>query len=82
VTAATQPSTGGINALRLDADRARDELADRLGEVRSRLAPKELAKSASLTVREHRNQFVIAAGSTLVAVAGIIALVVRTKRRG
>jgi hypothetical protein len=82
VTGPEPSETAGINVLRLDADQTRDELAERLGEIQDRLTPRELVRSASLTISENRRQFMLAAGGVLLATAGVIALVVTRRRRG
>jgi Protein of unknown function (DUF3618) len=72
----------GEQTLRLDADRTRDELGAVLEEVRRRLAPKELARSAAGSLRKHPRQLAggIAAGAAVVT--GIVVLTQRAKRRG
>jgi hypothetical protein len=72
----------GEQTLRLDADRTRDELGAVLEEVRRRLTPKDLARSAAGSLRKHPLRLAggIAAGAAVVT--GIVVINQRAKRRG
>jgi ElaB/YqjD/DUF883 family membrane-anchored ribosome-binding protein len=80
--AATPGANAGEHTLRLDADRTRDELADVLVEIRHRLAPKELARSATDSLRRHPKQVAGVIAATAGIVTGIVLLTRRATRRG
>lgn len=76
------PDTAGINAVRLDADRTRDELAGTLDEIESRLKPRELWNSITLTFQKRPVPFVGATVGAIGAIAGLIALSSRRRNNG
>jgi hypothetical protein len=69
-----------LPSLRLDADRAREELEDTLDEIERLVHPKELLAAATKVVRGH---LAVSAGvaTALIALAGI-AIAIRVRRTG
>ncbi|MCU1406597.1 MAG: hypothetical protein JWQ43_2900 [Glaciihabitans sp.] len=68
----------GINALRLDADRARDDLEQTLGEIEARLNPqrviqpiKKAVSAVSAAYKKQPVEFIATAVGIIGAVAGL-----------
>jgi hypothetical protein len=75
-----EPSgSAGVNAVRLDADRTRDELERTLNQIESRLAPKELWRSVTLTFKERPLRVVAVGAGFVLAVGGLITRAVRRR---
>jgi ElaB/YqjD/DUF883 family membrane-anchored ribosome-binding protein len=76
----------GINALRLDADRAREDLEKTLDEIESRLNPQRViqpvkrAVNSVKTAYENRPvEFIAAAAGVVGTIGGLIALAARSR---
>jgi hypothetical protein len=73
-----EPSgSAGVNTVRLDADRTRDELERTLNQLESRLAPKELWKSVTLTFKQHPSRVLAVSAGFALAIGGLITRAVR-----
>ncbi|MCU1586244.1 MAG: hypothetical protein JWM49_2800 [Microbacteriaceae bacterium] len=73
-----EPSgSAGVDTVRLDADRTRDELERTLNQIESRLAPKELWKSVTLAFRERPVRAAAVSGGIALAIGGLITRAVR-----
>jgi hypothetical protein len=75
-------TTGGINAVRLDADKTREQLRATLDEIEHRFTPAELWRSVTLTYKKRPVPFVSTVAASVGAIAGLIALSVARKNRG
>jgi len=75
------PPDAGINAIRLDADRTRDELERTLEEIERRLDPRIRIESVKRAYRKRPVEFIAAAGVALGAVAALITWAVRSAHR-
>jgi hypothetical protein len=79
----------GINVLRLEAERSRDELESTLDELGERLNPRRVtepvvgaAKSVARRVRGvDRTTLVAASTATVIAVGGVVAWIAKAARR-
>jgi hypothetical protein len=69
----------GIDTVRLDADRTREELERTLNQIESRLAPKELWKSVTLTFKERPLRVVAVSAGFALVIGGIITRAVRRR---
>ncbi len=71
----------GINALRLDADRTRDELERTLEEIERRLDPRPRIERIKRAWRNRPVEFITVAGSAVGAIGGLIVWAIRMKSR-
>ncbi|WP_213815006.1 DUF3618 domain-containing protein [Glaciihabitans sp. dw_435] len=77
----TTPAPGedaGINEIRLDADRTRDELRDTLDQIEGKLTPQYAVESLKREFRERPFVVIAAAIGVVGAIVGVIVLAVRS----
>ena len=65
----------GINALRLDADRTREELEKTLDEIERELDPRRIPEKISRAWNENPGRVILTAVGVVGAVAGLIWLI-------
>jgi hypothetical protein len=72
----------GLNSVRLDADRTRDELAATLGQIRDRLMPHQIARTVGLSITARPWRFVVGALAVTALAAGIPVLMAKSNPHG
>jgi hypothetical protein len=71
----------GVNAIRLDADRTRDELRQTLDEIEHRLSPAGVAESVKRSAKRDPGKVAAIGAGVVAAVTGVTWFIVASRRR-
>ncbi|CAN5382061.1 hypothetical protein BH09ACT1_BH09ACT1_24950 [soil metagenome] len=83
-TTAAKPGpdeNAGINAIRLDADRTRDELRETLDEIERRISPAGVAESVKRSAKRDPGKAAAIGAGVVAAVTGLTWFIVASRRR-
>jgi hypothetical protein len=75
------PEDAGVNAIRLDADRTRDELRETLDEIERRLSPAGVVESVKRSAQRDPGKVAAIGAGVVATITGLTWFIVASRRR-